>query len=564
MICTVCKYTPIELFAGFGEECNFLEEMPASLDRAEAASHANLCGFGKALIEEALSGQVEQMVLVNCCDVMRRCHDVVAAEAACDRLFLMDLPHTCGPCQVTSLARSLKQLRDEYREATGIEFDLKTCQAAFETREADPGTYVAILGARAGKQLEDAVRNAFGLAVRNLTCTGTRSLSMPGQALLTDDEDEFFEAYAQALLAQVPCMRMDDSVGRRALLEDPNLAGIVYHTMKFCDFYSVEYAEVASRAHVPVCKIESDFTAQSTEQLRTRVEAFAEALGFSDGLSGFAPSTSKETFGMTRETEAQGRYFAGIDSGSTSTDVVIVDGDGTIISTLIVPTGAGASKSSEACLASALEQAGLTREDLARVVTTGYGRAYIGEGDASVTEITCHAAGARHLDATVRTIIDIGGQDSKVISLDADGHVAKFVMNDKCAAGTGRFLEMMARALQISLDEMSETGLAWREDIAISSTCSVFAESEVVSLVAQNKDVDDIVHGLCESVAAKTSTLVKRAGGTGPYMMTGGVAANAGVVAAIERRLGQKLIVSDKAQLCGALGAALLARGNPS
>lgn len=406
------------------------------------------------------------------------------------------------------------------------------------------------------------MRDAFGFEVRNLTCTGTRSLHMPEEALQTGDEDAFFAAYAQALLSQVPCMRMDDSVGRRALLEDPNLAGIVYHTMKFCDFYSVEYAEVTSRAQVPVCKIESDFTIQSTEQLRTRVEAFAEALGFAGGLSGFAPSTNKETLDMAQATEAQGRYFAGIDSGSTSTDVVILDDAGTIVSTLIVPTGAGASKSSEACLAAALEQAGIGRSDLARVVTTGYGRAYIDEGDASITEITCHAAGARYLDASVRTVIDIGGQDSKVISLDDDGHVANFVMNDKCAAGTGRFLEMMARALQVPLDEMSGMGLAWHEDIAISSTCSVFAESEVVSLVAQNKDVADIVHGLCESVAAKTAVLVKRAGGEGPYMMTGGVAANAGVVAAIERRLGQKLVVSDKAQLCGALGAALLARGN--
>lgn len=132
-------------------------------------------------------------------------------------------------------------------------------------------------------------------------------------------------------------------------------------------------------------------------------------------------------------------------------------------------------------------------------------------------------------------------------------------MNDKCAAGTGRFLEMMANALGISLEEMSQLGLSWEEDITISAMCSVFAESEVVSLVAQSKAVPDIVHGLDNSVASKIASLSKRVGGADVYMMTGGVAKNAGVVDAIEKKLGCKLYISDKAQLCGALGAALFA-----
>lgn len=132
-------------------------------------------------------------------------------------------------------------------------------------------------------------------------------------------------------------------------------------------------------------------------------------------------------------------------------------------------------------------------------------------------------------------------------------------MNDKCAAGTGRFLEMMARTLEMSLEEMSRRGLAYKEDITISSMCTVFAESEVVSLIAENKATDDIVHGLNKSVAFKTVSLVKRAGGTGTYMMTGGVAKNAGLVKCLEEKLGAKLVISDKAQLCGALGAALFA-----
>ena len=192
-------------------------------------------------------------------------------------------------------------------------------------------------------------------------------------------------------------------------------------------------------------------------------------------------------------------------------------------------------------------------------MTTGYGRTAIESGDKSITEITCHARGAHYLNPDVRTVIDIGGQDSKVIRLDETGAVVNFVMNDKCAAGTGRFLEMMARTMEMDLDQMSVTGLDYQEDITISSMCTVFAESEVVSLIAQNKAPDDIVHGLNKAVAAKTAALVQRVGGEEKYMMTGGVSKNQGLVQTLEEKLGAKLVISENAQLCGALGAALYA-----
>ena len=224
-------------------------------------------------------------------------------------------------------------------------------------------------------------------------------------------------------------------------------------------------------------------------------------------------------------------YYAGIDSGSTSTDVVILDKNREIISSVIMPTGAGAANGAERALEEALKQAKLNREDL----------------------------GAHFRDPRVRTVVDIGGQDSKVIRLNEDGSVKNFVMNDKCAAGTGRFLEMMAKTMEMSLDELSQVGLSYQEDITISSMCTVFAESEVVSLIAQNKHTDDIVHGLNKAVAAKTASLVKRVGGEEAYMMTGGVAQNKGLVKTLEERLGTSLVISPKSQLCGALGAALFA-----
>lgn len=238
---------------------------------------------------------------------------------------------------------------------------------------------------------------------------------------------------------------------------------------------------------------------------------------------------------------------------------MILDSDRNIIGSSIVATGARAALGAHNALEQALRQAHLTREQLDEVVATGYGRAYIGAGGRDLTEITCHAKGAYFLDSSVRTIIDIGGQDSKAIRLDENGKVKTFVMNDKCAAGTGRFLEMMARVLELSMEEMSACGLHWKEEISISSMCTVFAESEVVSLVAQNKQTADIVHGLNNAVAAKAAALAARVDPQARFMMTGGVAANRGVVKAIEEKIGAPLLVLPEHQLCGALGAALIA-----
>lgn len=556
MIGVVCKYTPVELFDGFGCGCRVLDHMADNFDLSDAVAHVNLCGFGKAVIQAALSGEADELVLVNCCDVMRRAYEVIRASGKCRFVHLLDLPHGCGPCQVQGLARSVERLRDAYQAYSGERFDLRRCQAAFRMPASPQGPYVGILGVRAGREIEEMVAASFELPVRNLTCTGNRALHMDPAALTTADEHAFFEAYAQALLGQVPCRRMNDSTGRRALLEDPGLRGIVYHTMKFCDFYGPEYAQLKRTCSVPLLKIESDFTLQSREQLRTRVEAFAETVEpRGKGEAMLSDKRREASSGSTRG----GGFVAGIDSGSTSTDVVVLDLQGDIVATAVVPTGGGAQKSADACLQEALDRAGLSRGDVGQVISTGYGRAYIDAGDGSVTEISCHARGAHRLNPAVRTIIDIGGQDNKVIRVDEAGKVLNFAMNDKCAAGTGRFLEMMAHALQVSLDDMASMGDSWKEDITISSMCSVFAESEVVSLVAQSKALPDIVHGLDKSVAAKVSTLVRRVGGEGEYLMTGGVAQNVGVVHAIEQKLGCTLHVSELSQLCGALGAALYA-----
>ena len=557
MIHYVCKYTPTELFRGFGETCAVLEEMPENFELSDQIAHANLCGFGKSVIQAVLEDKVDELVLVNCCDSMRRVYDIVESTGKCKFLYMLDLPHEDNECEKVKFAGAIHRLKDVYAAYSGKTFDSSLFLHAFAGNNDAKQPYIGVLGVRVSGVMETMIRDNVRMDVENLTCTGGRKLAVLPDEMRDMDENAMFLAYADALLGQMPCFRMNNSTRRNQLYLDPYLKGIIYHTIKFCEYYGFEYASIKKNINVPLLKIETDFTSQSAGQLLTRIQAFSETVEGSDDMDA-AKGISEEA----RKKMAAGVYYvAGIDSGSTSTDVVILDQDGKIKSTMIIPTGGGAMMSAEKSLEQAIEKAGISKEEIVRIVTTGYGRAYIDSGDDSITEITCHARGAHYLNPDVRTVIDIGGQDIKAISIDENGAVKNFLMNDKCAAGTGRFLEMMARTLGLSLEEMSTRGLDWKENIVISSMCTVFAESEVVSLVAQNKDVADIIHGLNVSVASKVGALAARLGKKNPgeYMMTGGVAKNPGIVKALEEKLGASLYICDEAQLCGALGAALFA-----
>jgi predicted CoA-substrate-specific enzyme activase len=250
---------------------------------------------------------------------------------------------------------------------------------------------------------------------------------------------------------------------------------------------------------------------------------------------------------------------AGIDIGSITTETVILQDD-RILASSILPTGAKSRVAAERSLDAALTQAGLKREDISAVVTTGYGRASFSSSDKMITEITCHARGAFFVRRETRTVIDIGGQDSKVIRLDEQGRNVDFQMNDKCAAGTGRFLEVMAHALEVKLEELGKLSRSAPRTIHISSMCTVFAESEVVSLIAENQPKEVIIRGLHDAIADRILGMVRRVGVEEGVTLTGGVAKNQGVVKALEERLGVKLFVPPEPQIIGALGAALLAR----
>lgn len=254
--------------------------------------------------------------------------------------------------------------------------------------------------------------------------------------------------------------------------------------------------------------------------------------------------------------------YAGIDVGSLSADTVLVDDGGNMVASVIIPTGNNSRKAGTDAFMAALQKAGASRSDVAAVVATGYSRARIEEADRSKTEIACHARGAFKFYPDVRTVIDIGGQDSKAIRVDEAGRVVNFTMNDKCAAGTGRFLEVMAGALQIPLDRMGDEALDATEVLAISSTCTVFAESEVVGLISQGKAPKDISLAVSRAIARRTAGLATRVGIEDRVVMTGGVAKNRAVVKLLSEDIGHEITLPEEPQIIGALGAALFAREN--
>ena len=249
---------------------------------------------------------------------------------------------------------------------------------------------------------------------------------------------------------------------------------------------------------------------------------------------------------------------AGIDIGSISTKAAVLS-DGKLLGTRLIFTGYNAEAAGRTVFEELLKDLGLERQAVRRLISTGYGRNSVKFVDKAVTEITCHGAGAHYLDPGVRSIIDIGGQDSKVIVIDEKGKVKNFAMNDKCAAGTGRFLEVMARALEVDLEVFGNLSLEARSPSRISSLCTVFAESEVISLISRGEHRENIIAGIHESIAARVAAMANRVGVVPPVVMTGGVAKNAGVVKALEKKLGMTIRVSEYAQVNGAIGAAVLA-----
>ena len=249
---------------------------------------------------------------------------------------------------------------------------------------------------------------------------------------------------------------------------------------------------------------------------------------------------------------------AGVDIGAGTSKAVLVEDGGRIVAKISQKSGARLDLAGSLALKAVLEKAGLSREDVAYVASTGYGRYQLPERDIQITEVTCHARGASYLFPGTRCLIDIGAQSTREIRVDGRGKVMRFKMNDRCAAGAGRFLERISRALEVSLDDLGPMSLRSSDPQAISSICAVLAESEVINLVTSGKATEDILMGAHLSIAERALALLRQVGVDGEVTLTGGVVLNPGMLKALEQRLGRPVNASPDSVYAGALGAALL------
>jgi len=253
------------------------------------------------------------------------------------------------------------------------------------------------------------------------------------------------------------------------------------------------------------------------------------------------------------------RYAAGVDVGSTQTKAIIVDEQQRIVARSLTDTGAYLVRAADRAFQAALDESGLSRTDVEQVIGTGYGRFKVEFGDAQVTEISCHAKGAWALIPATRTVIDIGGQDTKAIKVSDHGEVLDFAMNDKCAAGSGRFLTNSAEAVGLQVSEMGERSMGAKQPVRLSTVCTIFVESDVLQYLAQGKKVEDILAGVHGAIGSRRVALVRRVGAEPEGTFTGGVARNIGMVRSIEEKLDIKVNVSGDSHYTGALGAAIFA-----
>src|ERR1035437_9948778 len=252
-------------------------------------------------------------------------------------------------------------------------------------------------------------------------------------------------------------------------------------------------------------------------------------------------------------------YAAGVDVGSTQTKAVIIDEHAAIVGRSLIDTGANVVVEAENAYVAALRDAGVPEEEVGYIVGTGYGRYRVTFGHTQITEISCHGRGAVHMFPGTRTVVDMGGQDTKAIRVSPTGEILDFVMNDKCAAGTGRFLGAAASALDLPLDQLGPTALLSSRPVKITTTCTVFADGEILSLIGKGKKLEDVLLGVHHSVVSRSIGLLSRVGIDQEVTFTGGVANHVGMVSVLNQELGFEVNVSEDSHYMGALGAALFA-----
>jgi len=574
-----CSYVPLEILLA--------SKLPfAKIDSVDYTEdplvHRNLCGYCKTTFESLKAMNDEDLfIAVDSCDAMRRINDL-ARDFSKARIIQLRLPwkrddesknfyrdQLANLLEVLSLVRGSSITPEELKEGIKRFNDLKDYlwqlhRENLKYNEIQKAIDFANSGKRYQPSLKYIRKGVPRLAVvggiikdrkflkmiedigaelvLNETCGGMRGFT--GEAFSASDP--LYEIATRLIQRRVPCGRFVDIESGTSPLQKILLSqkpeGVIKLNQKFCDFFD----DYPVPKEIPSISLEIDFPLSSLGQLSTRIGAFVEKLR--KGIAGAISRKSK------------GKYFLGVDSGSTTTNLVVINDSEEILFWKIAPTGINGSVTAHKLLKEAQEEMNFTADDIAYCVATGYGRDIVDFANETVTEITCHAKGARTLFPHAQCIIDIGGQDSKVIRLDEKGSVVDFSMNDKCAAGTGRFLEVMSRVLEKDLDAMAAAAERARKKLSISSMCTVFAESEVVSLIGKGESINDISAGLFRSISKRIVAMYKRVKGQPPVVFTGGVARNSGIVKTLQEELGVKFFIPKIPDIVGAYGAAIIGK----
>ena len=570
MIYYSCSYIPMEVLLGSDSEFHRITSV------APVSCHelgCNLCGYAKTVYEKGMElSSGDYLLIADSCDAMRRIGDLLS-ELSSARVFILRLPWKRDADAVEFLSGEIGDLTT-FLENSGVAVNLHTGIGRFNdlvdhvlTNEirvegADLSRlYLSALDGNKAKidsnlvsrgprkrialsggvtdigAFDNAVEKAGGIMVSNDTCLGRRPFSSK-----TADNIEPLTAIAERLLKwRSPCARFSETISA----SDESADATVFVVPKFCDFFDF----VRPRDNVKTYRVELDFPLNSDGQLTTRIGALME---------------KNDSRSVLHSEEGTTVIYAGVDSGSTTTNGVLIDGKGRIIFSKTVKTGIRASNTAEALMQEMTEFSRKNGNQIGKCISTGYGRLLVSSASDKITEISCHARGVFELFPEARGIIDIGGQDSKVIRLNSVGNVEDFAMNDKCAAGTGRFLEVMASALEMDTEKMSSLARKSKKDISISSVCTVFAESEVVSLIGMGERIEDISAGLFKAIAKRVGAMYSRLGSPTPLVFTGGVARNAGVVEAMKMLFKTEILIPDVPDIMGAYGAALFARESSS
>lgn len=556
MIVYNCPMVPFEFFKALGIQFRRINNFGCEFDKL----NPNVCSFCRRSI---LSVDKDDIVIwVDSCDSARRTADFLKQT---NKVFELHIPVVSTQQAILKLSNDLRLLWQSLKSIFGdvddeklfhtqktfeqqlkllakaLPEDLRTAKELYEEVIAEKwigstqlkDKVVLVVGAPIDEDLVKIIEQSGG-SVINATCSGAYSMISN-----TVDSSDIFKNIAHRILnRKLMCMRFALQRNFSDLIDITKPSAIVLHTIKFCDFYSFDEREIR-KTKIPFVTIENDMTSQANAQIKTRVQALME-------------------FSMNKRSDSEKMFdlFIGIDSGSTTTKIVVLNTEKKILYKSVVKTGAYPAITAKRLYEEVIEKFKTLREKV-YLVCTGYGRTVLDFADEQITEITCHAKGVHFLMPEIRTIIDIGGQDSKVIKVE-NGQVVEFVMNDKCAAGTGRFLEVMANVLDVPLQKIGDLSLKHAKEIDISSVCTVFAESEVVSLRASGHKREDILYAIHKAIAKRISTMYERVKGTQPVVLTGGVALNEGVKAALEKILDIQIKIPSEPVLTGALGAAVI------